>query len=167
MSWLRKLIGGEPLQASLGTHRPEILPNELTFKSGKEAIEYIAAFMKTNWSDGGIVLGLMGQPELGYRTLSGFVLIPYDGQFQQIFCLGEIRSVDGPEIEEFIVTPSTKLARLGIKEGDLVTVRLNGIAPPDMRKFTEWSGAIIGVNELTFSFELGGWKIKRRFAIKD
>jgi hypothetical protein len=166
MSWLRKLFGHTKNSEDTSPPKPSgHLPQELWFKSGKSALEYIGKFMQTDWRAGSLVMGLVSNPSLSDSHLTARVLIPDGDKFQDILCITPIKGVIIPGEREFAVTSETVISDIGIQTGDLVCVYLGGEAPPSIQAATKWWGFIVGVNELCYSLERAAWKMKLEFEI--
>ena len=145
-------------------------PEELFFKSGKDAVEYIKNWMRTEWQPGEMVMGLLGPAELIKGTLCAKVLVPHGDGFVQLATYTPIKEVDPKGQQRIPVGETTPTSMLGLNSGDLVTVLLADRKPElfELLKesFDGWVGFVVAKNELTYSFRAGGWLIEKRYELR-
>src|SRR5262249_41616842 len=143
------------------------MPNDLVFKSGKDAIEYVKKFMLTEWKIDSVVFGLLGPAELIKGTLCALVLVPYGDGFVQLKTYTNIKAVNSEGKEQVSVNEMTDISDLGLKSGDLVTMVLAGRNPeliellPD--NFDGWVAFIIGRNLPIYSVRDHGWRMESKY----
>lgn len=145
------------------------MPDDLIFKSGTHAIEYVKQYMLTEWKPDSVVVALVGQAELIQRTLCAKVLVPQGDGFVQLSTFTTIKAVHSKDNGRIPVDQSTDISVLGLKSGDLVTMILSDRSPalvdllPD--NFDGWVALIIGKNLPIYSLHDGGWRIEKKYEL--
>ena len=152
--------------SSAGSHS---MPNELTFKSGKAALEYIRACMRTEWKPNNVIVGIVGEPILEGGVLSVDVLLPWrDEGFIALPTKTPIKAVHSPKSGRLALNNSSDIRLLDLKSGDLVSVRLAG-QDADFRRLyppTEgWMAFVIAKNSVTYSMRQGGWLVEKKYEL--
>lgn len=100
--------------------------NDLSFKSGKAAFDYVHKFMKTEWEPNSTVVALAGNPRLENGILSAQVLISHGSDCVALPTLTAIKAVHSKERGRLPINTGSNISMLGLKAGDLVTVLLAG-----------------------------------------
>jgi hypothetical protein len=138
------------------------VPNDLIFKSGSAAIEYVKQYMKVDWQPNSVVVALLGHAELHKGILSATVLTPYDhGNFVQLTTFTTIRAVESQKSGKTLIDECTTISTLGLKDGDLVTLILADRKPeliklmPD--NFDGWGG--IRDRKKSANLQFSGWRM--------
>ena len=161
--FLKKAGAKSPPSPSSGA-----IPDELVFKSGKDAIGYVQKFMRTDWVPGSMVTALLGPPSLENGILSARVLIPTSSQFREIPTFTKISAVGSRNEGKLPVTRSTQISALGLQFGDLVTVALaekSDEVAKLMPDSSGWIAFVVAKNSLSYSMREQGWRVDKIFDI--
>jgi hypothetical protein len=141
------------------------VPNDLIFKSAKDAFGYVQQYMKTEWKPDSVVVALVAHPILEKGILSARVLIPKDDQCVELPTLTTVRAEEQGRVP---VDSSSDISILGLKFGDLVTVLFAARDAEFARLVPEsdgWVAFIIGRNLPIYSLRDGGWRIEKRYEL--
>jgi hypothetical protein len=144
------------------------MPPELTFRSGKDALDYIQAFMRTEWKAKSLVVGLLGQASLHRGVLSAVVLIPKGDGFLELPTTTPIKVVGSPKAGRMPLNNSSDITQLNLSFGDLVSVLLSGQNTDLCKIYPEtqgWIGFVVAKNSLTYSFKHDGWILENKYEL--
>jgi len=160
----------KPRAAGPPAQRPApSIPNDLIFKSGAGAIEYVKQYMRTEWKPNNVVVALLGHAELIKGILCAKVLVPNGDGFVQLATFTTIKAVNSKDHERIVVNERTNISTLGLKSGDLVTVLLADRNPELANllqdSFDGWVAFLIGKNLPIYSLRDGGWRIEKRYEL--
>lgn len=147
-----------------------LVPNDLIFKSGSAAIEYVKQYINVDWRQNSIVLALLGHAELHKGILSATVLTPYDHEnFVKLKTFTAIKAVESQKGGRSFVDEHSTISALGLNEGDLVTLLLADRKPELVRlmpdNFDGWVAFVIAKNLPIYSLRDGGWRAERRYEL--
>ena len=144
------------------------LPNDLVFKSGKDAFDYVQKFMKVDWRPNAIVPTLVAHPVLEKGILSARVLIPKGNTCIELQTVTKIEAVHSKERGRVAIGAAHDLAALGLKTYDLVTVLLAAQDAEYASLVSEndgWIAFIIGRNFPIYSLRDGGWRVDKKYEL--
>ncbi len=142
--------------------------NDLFFKSGKDAIEYVKEYMQMEWKPNSMAVALVAEPILEIGILSAHVLVPKGGRFVELPTFTTIKAVYSKEHGKKSIGSSSDVSILGLKSGDLVTVMLAGQEDRLAKIIPEtegWIAFIIGKNEPVYSFRDRGWRVDKKYEL--
>ncbi|MGO8953995.1 MAG: hypothetical protein ACLPWS_09985 [Rhodomicrobium sp.] len=145
------------------------MPNDLIFKSGTHAIEYVKECMLTEWKPNSVAVALVGHAKLIEGTLYAKVLVPQRDGFVQLETGTTIKAVHSKDKGRVPVNELTDISVLGLKSGDLVTMMLCERSPelvnllPD--NFDGWVAIIIGKALPIYSLHDGGWRMEKKYEL--
>jgi hypothetical protein len=139
--------------------------NLLTFNDGKSALEYIAKFMRTEWRESSIVTGLAGPIVFERGVFSVPVLVPKYDNYEQVGTMTTIKAISSPGKVPIVVWPSTRVADIGLAQGDLVAVLLVQPAPRELADFTNWVAFLVGRLDPVYDMNAGGWRTTHRYEL--
>jgi hypothetical protein len=143
-------------------------PNELIFKSGKDAIEYVKQYMRTEWEPDSVAVALIAHPVFEKGVLSARVLIPKDDGFVELPTFTAITAVNSREQGRIPVDETSDISVLGLNFGDLVTVILAGRDAQlvDLLPGSDgWIAFIIGKNLPVYSLRDRGWIMEKKYEL--
>lgn len=144
------------------------IPNDLIFKSGRDAIEYVKKYMRTEWQINSTVVALVAHPILEKGILSARILVPKNDGFVELPTFTTIAAVHSRETGRIPVDGSSDISVLGLQFGDLVTVILAG-RDAELVNLLQgsdgWIAFIIGKNRPVYSLRDGGWIIEKKYEL--
>jgi hypothetical protein len=146
---------------------PPSIPNDLIFKSGTDAIEYVKQYMHTEWKPDSIAVALLGQAQLTKGTLCAQVLVPRNDEFVHLTTFTTIKAVNSKDEGRTLVNEFTNISVLGLEPGDLITIMLADRDPELVNllqdSFDGWVALVIAKNRPIYSLRDGGWRVEKRY----